>query len=113
AMNPWAFHPPPGVWLLVAAIAGLGVYAVCVIEPTAVRDGSPIVTRRQKLWFALGLFALWGAADWPVHDIGERYLYFVHMLQHLTFTMAVAPLFLLATPTWLARLIVGDGWFAG
>jgi putative membrane protein len=35
------------------------------------------------------------------------------MLQHLALTMAVAPLFLLATPTWLARLIVGDGWFAG
>ena len=29
------------------------------------------------------------------------------------FTMLAAPLFLLATPTWLARLIVGDGWFAG
>ena len=48
-----------------------------------------------------------------MHDIGERYLYFVHMLQHLAFTMVVAPLFLMAMPTWLARLIVGDGWFAG
>jgi putative membrane protein len=78
-----------------------------------VRDGSPVVSRRQKGWFVLALLMLWGAADWPVHDIGEQRLYFVHMLQHLAFTMAVAPLFLLATPTWLARLIVGDGWFAG
>jgi putative membrane protein len=27
--------------------------------------------------------------------------------------MVAAPLFLLATPTWLARLIVGNGWFGG
>ena len=56
---------------------------------------------------------MWVAADWPVHDIGERYLYFVHMIQHMLLTMVAAPLFLLATPTWLARLVVGDGWFAG
>ena len=99
--------------MLVAAIVGFGVYAVRVIGPKAVRDGSPIVTRRQTLWFFLGVAVLWAAADWPVHDMGERYLYFVHMLQHLAFTMVVAPLFLMATPTWLARLIVGDGWFAG
>lgn len=112
-MNPWRFQPHPEVWLLIASIVGLAVYAVRVIGPKAVRDGSPIVTRRQKGWFALAVVMMWAASDWPVHDIGERYLYFVHMLQHLTFTMAVAPLFLLATPTWLARLIVGDGWFAG
>jgi putative membrane protein len=112
-MNPWRFQPHPEVWLLIASIVGLAIYAVRVIGPKVVRDGSPIVTRRQKGWFALAVLMMWGASDWPVHDIGERYLYFVHMLQHLTFTMAVAPLFLLATPTWLARLIVGDGWFAG
>ena len=112
-MNAWQFHPHPEVWVLIASIIGFAVYAVKVIGPKAVRDGSPIVTRRQMLWFVLGVLVLWAAADWPVHDIGERYLYFVHMTQHLAFTMVVAPLFLMATPTWLARLIVGDGWFAG
>ena len=112
-MNAWQFHPHPEVWVLIASIIGFAVYAVKVIGPKAVRDGSPIVTRRQMLWFVLGVLVLWAAADWPVHDIGERYLYLVHMTQHLAFTMVVAPLFLMATPTWLARLIVGDGWFAG
>lgn len=112
-MNPWAFHAHPEVWVMVAAIVGLGVYAVRVIGPKVVRDGSPVVTARQKGWFALGVLSLWLASDWPMHDIAEEYLYFVHMLQHLALTMVVAPLFLLATPTWLARLIVGDGWFAG
>jgi putative membrane protein len=99
--------------LLVASVVALAVYAVRVIGPKVIRDGSPIVSRRQKGWFALAVVTMWAAADWPVHDIGERYLYSVHMFQHLVLTMAVAPLFLLATPTWLARLIVGDGWFAG
>jgi putative membrane protein len=99
--------------LLVACVVGLAIYAVRVIGPKVVRDGSPVVTGRQKFWFALAIVTMWAAADWPVHDIGESYLYSVHMLQHLALTMAVAPLFLLATPTWLARLIVGDGWFAG
>ena len=112
-MNAWQFHPHPEVWVMVASIVAFGVYAVRVIGPKVVRDGSPIVTGRQKLWFVMGVIVLWAASDWPVHDIGERYLYFVHMLQHLAFTMVVAPLFLMAMPTWLARLIVGDGWFAG
>ena len=99
--------------MLVASVVGLALYAVRVIGPKVVRDGSPIVTGRQKGWFFLAIVTMWAAADWPVHDIGERYLYSAHMLQHLVLTMAVAPLFLLATPTWLARLIVGDGWFAG
>lgn len=113
AVHPWRFQPHPEVWLLVAGIIGLALYATRVIGPKVVRDGSPIVTGWQKVWFWSGLALLWVAADWPVHDIGERYLYSVHMAQHLMLTMLVAPLFLLATPTWLARLIVGDGWFAG
>ncbi len=112
-MDPWKFHAHPEVWVLVASILAFAVYAVRVIGPKAVRRGETIVTRRQVVWFVLALLTMWAAADWPIHDIGENYLYFVHMIQHLMLTMIAAPLFLMATPTWLARLIVGDGWFAG
>jgi putative membrane protein len=113
AFDPWRWQPHPEVWVLVAGIVGLGWYAVRVVGPHAVRPGTPIVTRRQRRWFVLAVLLLWAAADWPVHDVAEDGLYFVHMFQHLLLTMVVAPLFLLATPTWLARLVVGDGWFAG
>src|SRR4051812_34949256 len=106
-MNAWQFHAHPEVWVLVASIVLMGVYAVRVIGPKVVRDGSPIVTWRQTVWFGLAVLSMWAAADWPIHDIGERYLYVVHMLQHLVLTMVAAPLFLMATPTWLARLLVG------
>ena len=52
---------------------------------------------------------LWLASDWPIHDIAEERLYSVHMVQHLLLSYVAAPLFLLATPTWLARLVVGEG----
>ena len=44
-----------------------------------------------------------------MHDIGEQYLYFVHMSQHIVLTLVVPPVMLLATPEWLARLVVGQG----
>ena len=103
------YQPHPEVWVLLIALILLGGYAVRVIGPKAVRDGSPIVTRRQVRWFVGGIAVLWLASDWPVHDIAEERLYSVHMAQHVLLSYVAAPLFLLATPTWLARLLVGEG----
>jgi putative membrane protein len=52
---------------------------------------------------------LWISTDWPVHDIAEEHLYFVHMIQHMLLSFVVVPMFLLATPTWLARMVIGSG----
>ena len=52
---------------------------------------------------------LWVASDWPMHDIGEQYLYSAHMLQHMMLSYFLPPLVLLATPEWLLRLLVGNG----
>ena len=103
----WVGHPE--VWVLVGGLSGLYVYAARVIGPKVVPAGAPAVTRGQKRWFAFGIVLLWVAADWPVHDIGEQYLYFVHMAQHLVLTLVVPAVMLLATPEWLARLVVGRG----
>ena len=73
--------------------------------------------RRASRSSPAGRSAFWSAGCRPavaglrlaVHDIGEEYLYSAHMVQHLLLTFVVPPLFLLATPTWLARLVVGDG----
>lgn len=103
------YQPHPEVWLLIAALVGLGFYAARVVGPKAVRDGSPIVTRRQVGWFFTGVAVLWISSDYPIHDISEERLYSVHMVQHLLLSYVAAPMFLLATPTWLARLVVGEG----
>lgn len=105
----WRWVPHPEVWLLVAGLVGLYAYAGRVIGPKAVPSGTPAVTSSQRRWFAFGVVLLWIAADWPVHDIGERYLYFVHMSQHLVLTLVVPAVMLLALPEWLGRLVIGRG----
>jgi putative membrane protein len=45
-------------------------------------------------------------ASWPMHDLAERYLYSMHMVQHLAFTLVAAPLLVAGTPAWLWRAIL-------
>jgi putative membrane protein len=101
----WRWVPHPEVWVLVGGLVALYVYAARVIGPKAVPAGQPVLTRRQIGFFIAGMTLLWIATDWPVHDIGERYLYLIHMSQHLALTLVIPPLLLLATPEWLARLV--------
>lgn len=108
AVDAWEFQLHPEVWLSVGAIIVFGIYSVRVIGPLAVASGQQVVTRIQRLFFAAGVVLLWLAADWPMHDIAEKYLYSVHMVQHLLIAFIVPPLLLLAMPEWLARLIVLD-----
>ncbi len=105
----WRWVPHPEVWLLVVAVVGLYVYAARVIGPKVVPAGSPAVTPAQRRWFVFGILLLWLSADWPMHDIGEEYLYLVHMVQHTLLTLVMPAVMLLATPEWLARLVLGEG----
>lgn len=104
-----SWEPHPEVWLLLAGLIGLGVYAVRVIGPRVVPDGEPVVSNRQKAAFAASMVLLWIAADFPIHDIAEKRLYSVHMFQHTMLSLFIPPLLLLSIPTWLARLVVGNG----
>jgi putative membrane protein len=109
AAEPGRWQPHPEVWLVVAGVVALGVYVARVIAPKVpapLRDGGPAVTRAQKAWFALGVGVLWVAADWPLHDLAEQHLYALHMVQHLLLTLVLPPVLWLATPRWLARLVV-------
>jgi putative membrane protein len=105
----WRWQPHPEVWLLVGGVIVLAIYALRVVGPKVVPAGTPVVTRSQLAWLGLGVALLWFASDWPMHDIAEEYLFSVHMAQHMLLTFAVAPVFLLATPEWLARLVLGRG----
>jgi putative membrane protein len=65
-----------------------------------------VVTTKQTVSFVAGIAVLWFAADWPMHDIAENYLYSAHMIQHMLMAFVAAPLFLLATPVWLAEIFL-------
>lgn len=94
----WAFHAHPDVWLVVGVVGAAYWWAV-----RRTPAGEAPVTRRQAVLFSLGLLALWVHGDWPVHDLAEDHLLFVHMLQHAGFQLIAAPLLLLGLPGWLFR----------
>jgi putative membrane protein len=107
--DPWRWQPHVEVWVLVAALAVLAWWAVTRVGRRAARPGEPVLTRGQLAWGVGALALLAVASDWPVHDLAEEYLYSVHMGQHLLLSYLIPPMVLLATPTWLARLVVGSG----
>ncbi len=97
-MPPWHRHAE--VWVLVVTLVVAYRYAVTRLAPFGER-----VPRRQQWTFFAGVFALWVAGDWPVHDLAESYLLSVHMTQHLLITFVVPPLLLVGTPAWLFRMV--------
>jgi putative membrane protein len=104
----WQAHPD--VWLLVASIAVGYALAVNRLGPRLAPAGTAVVTRFQLASFSAGLLTLWVASDWPIHDVAERYLFSVHMVQHVAYSMIAAPLLLIGTPTWLARWLLSPKW---
>ena len=98
--------PHPDVWLIVGLLAAGYAIAIVRLGPR-LAPGARAVSRFQVTCWSLGVFATWLASDWPIHDIAERYNYSIHMVQHLTFAMVVAPLLLLGTPAWLLRWVLG------
>lgn len=109
SIDPWRFQWHVEVWALVACLSVAYVYMVRVIGPKAVPAGQPAATRFNIGCFVAAMAMLWVASDWPIHDIGEEYLYSVHMLQHMMLSYFLPPLVLMATPQWLLRVLIGDG----
>ncbi len=103
---PWAWHPHPDVWLLIAALAGGYTVALHRFRRRGIGSGHSAATPGQVAAYAFGILSLWVAADWPVHDLAEGYLYSVHMVQHMLFSLVAPPLLLLGIPAWMARRIL-------
>lgn len=102
----WQWHLHPDVLLVVAVLEGGYLLALRTIGPRYVGPGEAAATRRQIVAFTMGVMAILVAAYWPIHDLAERYLYSVHMVQHLLLSLVAPPLLLLGTPAWLARRLL-------
>jgi putative membrane protein len=105
-----SWTPHPDVWLLIAAISVGYAVALTRLGPRLAPTGTAVATRFQIATFSAGVFALLVASDWPIHDLGERYLFSVHMVQHTVYSIIAAPLLLMGTPAWLARWILTPRW---
>jgi putative membrane protein len=107
---PPAWGPHPDVWLLIGLIAVAYAIAMTRLGPRYAPDPTRVVSKLQIVAFVTALTAMWVASDWPIHDVAEGSMYSVHMMQHLSFTTVIAPLFLIATPGWLARWLLSPPW---
>jgi putative membrane protein len=100
------WHAHPDVWAVMVALLGGYIAAVTLLGPRLADPDAPIATTRQKACFFAGVLVLWVAADWPIHDISENFLFSVHMVQHTLFSLVAPPLLLLGLPPWLVRSLV-------
>ncbi len=101
---PFEFHVE--VWALTIGAIAIGLYVWRVLQPKAVAAGYEPTTRKQALLFVAAVASMWVMSDWPIHEIAEGYLYFVHMIQHLFLSMLIPALYLMATPRWLFELVL-------
>ena len=77
-----AFNAHVDVWVILGSLAAAYLIAC---RRHAERTNVPVSDHARRL-FLTGVAVLWVGADWPIHDLAERYLYSVHMAQHLLFT---------------------------
>ena len=99
------WHPHPDVWLILGSV--WLAYIVAIRRRAAAAPYERTDVRRRATFFTLGMLTLWIAADWPIHDLAERYLYSMHMTQHLLFSLVAAPLLVVGLPAWLMRSFLG------
>ena len=99
-----AWHPHPSVWLVLGTL--WVAYLVAVRRHVPVAPAEREERRRRTTLFSAGMACLWLAADWPIHDLAEGYLYSAHMVQHMVFTLVAAPLLVAGTPAWMWRSLL-------
>lgn len=65
-------------------------------------DARP-VSNGRVVSFLSGALCVFAALVSPIDEIGDHYLFSIHMTQHLLLTLAAPPILLLGTPDWLVR----------
>jgi putative membrane protein len=103
ASSPLTPHLHPDVIAVVVVVALAYLLALTRLRPAH----EPAVTARQIRLLVAGIATLFVFSEWPVHDLAEGYLYSVHMVQHSVYTLVLPPLFILGTPPWLWRRLLG------
>ena len=90
---PW--HPHYDVWALIISL---------VIFFELSTKNEIIKKEKRRLWYS-GLLILWVFTDYPIHDIGERYLFSVHSVEHLVLALVSPPLLLMGMHKDMKKLV--------
>ncbi len=98
-MTDWNLQPS----LLLGITFLVGAYLAAIGPLRKNFPGAQPVSRARIASFLLGAFTIFLALVSPIDEIGDHYLFSVHMLQHLLLTLALPPLLLMGIPDWLLR----------
>jgi putative membrane protein len=102
-LPPW--HAHLDVWVILGSV--VAAYLVAVRRhDRSLAPGEDATPARKVRLFVLGMGVLWLGADWPIHDLAERYLFSMHMVQHTLFTLVAAPVLIAGMPAWLLRRLL-------
>ena len=101
-LPPW--HAHLDVWLVLGSVTA--AYLIAVRRHDQALRPEEATPRRKVRLFLLGMAVLWLGADWPIHDLAERYLFSVHMVQHTLFSLVAAPILVAGMPVWMLRRLL-------
>ena len=93
----WNIHPSVAAGLVLLG----GLYAYL----GGLRSG-----RRHVASFFGALVVLFLALNGPLHNLSDKYLFSVHMAQHLLLTLVFPPLLLYGTPAPVVRPLLTPRW---
>ncbi|CAN5777690.1 hypothetical protein BH23ACT5_BH23ACT5_20420 [soil metagenome] len=93
--------------LALVFVLGLGyAYAERRLRHLVAPAAAPATTGQWVKWYT-GLAFMFAVSSWPIHDVGETALFWVHMVEHMVIIFVTAPLLLLGTPRWMADATIG------
>ncbi|HEY7123236.1 MAG TPA: cytochrome c oxidase assembly protein [Ktedonobacterales bacterium] len=94
----------PSIWLGTALLIGFYLYSVGPLR-RRYRLADEVSSRKTGAFLA-GTLVMFLALASPLDEIGDKYLFSAHMVQHLLITAVAPPLWLLGTPDWLLRPLI-------
>lgn len=104
-----AFHLHIDVWLVIGTLGFAYWYLNSRVRPH-LRPAAPPPSIGERTAFYTGIGLLLVVSNWPLHDLAETSLYWVHMTNHLVMTLVVPPLLLLGLTRQMADYIFGARW---
>ncbi len=92
---------------LVAGLVLAGWLYALLASPWREDLGGGAFPVNKAIRFYSGLLLFYLTVGSPLDQIGERYLFWVHMVQHLLLVYPVALLVLTGIPPWMIRIVTG------
>ena len=101
-----AWHVHVDVWLVIGSIGFAYWYLSTRVLPR-LRPLAPPPSAGEMACFYTGLLLLLVVSNWPLHDLAEASLYWVHMTNHLVMTLVAPPLMLMGLTRQMSDLVFG------